>query len=97
MSRRFKCHCALCIRTVYDAQYVCKQCLTDAKAVSHVLAAAREHVPQLLRAPDPVVASRMWARLAPEVGKPLAAELVKRYHCAWQLELGSKPDPDWTG
>lgn len=96
MAGAFKCHCALCIRTVRSAHYVCNQCVADAKAVSHVLSAAREHVPDLRRAPDQVVVARMWRRLAPELGKALADELVKRYHCAWQLELGVKPDPDWT-
>lgn len=95
MGAPFKCHCALCVRTVRSAQYVCETCLKDAKAVSHVLSAARDHVPELARAPDPVVASRMWRRLAPELGKALANDLVKRYHSAWQLELGGKPDPDW--
>jgi hypothetical protein len=95
MGGAFRCHCALCVRTVRSAQYVCNQCVTDAKAVSHVLAAAREHVPELRRAPDPVVASRMWRRLAPELGKALAEDLVKRYHSAWQLELGGKANPDW--
>ena len=67
----------------------------DAKAVSHVLAAAREQVPQLLRAPDQVVVSRMWARLAPPAAKELADTLVKRYHVDWQMELGVKPEIDW--
>lgn len=97
MARQYKCECGLCLRYVTDFKHVCKQCLTDAKQTSHVLSTAREHVPSLLRAPDPVVASRMWLRLAPEVGKERARELVKRYHTAWQLELGEKPDPDWNG
>lgn len=95
--RPFRCSCALCVRTVHSARYVCERCIGDAKAVSHVLSAARGSVPQLARAPDPVVASRMWAKLAPDLGKALAADLVKRYHAAWQLELGVSPDPDWTG
>ncbi len=97
MAGAFKCQCALCIRTVQSASYICKRCLVDAKGVNHVLDATREHVPQLFRAPPPVIASRMWARLAPECGKALAEDLVKRYHAAWQLELFSKPDLDWIG
>lgn len=92
----FSCHCKLCVRTVKSAEYVCQQCVADARAVSHVLSAAREHVPELRRAPDPVVASRMWRRLAPELGKALADELVRKYHTAWQLELGAPARKDWT-
>lgn len=95
MGSPFRCHCALCVRMVRSAQYVCERCIKDSRAVSHVLSAAREHVPELHHAPNPVIVSRMWRRLAPDLGKDLANELVKRYHAAWQIELGSNPNSEW--
>lgn len=96
MSKPFRCQCALCLRSVQStAGMVCPQCRSDAVAVNHVLAAAAQHVPGLQRAPGQVIASRMWLRLAPPSARPTAEELVKRYNASWQLELGSKPDPDW--